>query len=153
MRLYVSSLLFALVTALLFPVTAEAQHTNADCAAIIDSDGTRVARYQGGSAVLFDHQGRVVRFSLVSKTRLDASANLWFTGANCTGDEYMKWESAVTPLAHHVGTDVWYPDTTATPSSQFIGSDKQADSGQCNPVGSTQDFRVEPIGEWGLPTS
>ena len=85
MRQYVAPLLFAVVAALLVPISAEAQYTDANCAAIIDSDGTRVARYQGGSAVLFNHQGRIVRFSLVSKTRLDANADLYFTESNCTG--------------------------------------------------------------------
>ena len=60
MRLYVSRLLFALVAALLTPISAEAQVSDVDCAAIIDSDGTRVARWQGGLA-LFGHEGKVAR--------------------------------------------------------------------------------------------
>jgi len=150
MRLYVSCLLLVLVTALLVPISAGAQES-ADCVAIIDANGTRVARWQGSSTVLFDHQGRVARLSLVTNTRLDANANLFFTGANCTGDEYMIWETPVQPEAHGVGTDIWYPDTTATAAPQFINSSEAAESGQCNPVGSTMDFMV-PAFNFTLPT-
>ncbi len=48
MRAYVSCLLFALVAALLAPSSAEAQ-TDAECVAIYDADGTRVARAGVGS--------------------------------------------------------------------------------------------------------
>ena len=150
MRLYVAPLLLTLITAVLIPISASAQ-TGVDCAAIIDSIGTRVARWQGGSPVLFGHQGRVARFSLVGKTRLEANANLYFTEANCTGDEYMIWETQVQPQAHQVGTDVWYPDTTATAAPLAPGSRRSAESGFCtNSVGALP--AAVPAFNFTLPT-
>jgi len=133
MRLYVAPLLFALVTALLVPISAGAQES-ADCVAVYDSTGTRVGRTSfntlNSAGVLFEHQGRVASFG-VTKNKLNARDDLYFTEADCTGDEYMEWEGDIQRRAHRVGTDVWYPDTMATAAPLVPGSIRSADSGLC----------------------
>jgi hypothetical protein len=82
---------------------------------------------------------------------LAASSNLYFTNANCTGDEYMIWESGIQPQAHRVGTDVWYADTTAIPAPLSPGSRRNADSGFCdNSVGAIGS--AVPAFNFTLPT-
>ncbi len=94
MRLYVSCLLFVLVTALLIPISASAQ-ADAECVAIYDADGTRVARAGVGTnaggphvsqvTIFLAHRGQVT-FLTVTKDLVAGSAKLYFTGGNCTGD-------------------------------------------------------------------
>lgn len=82
---------------------------------------------------------------------LQASQNLFFTEAFCTGDEYMIWETRVQPQAHRVGTDVWHPDTLAMPAPLSPGSVRQAESGQCsNSVGA--ESSTVPALNFTLPT-
>jgi hypothetical protein len=150
MRLYVSSLLLALVTALLIPISAGAQES-ADCAAVIDSDGARVARWQGGSQILLGHQGRVAGLE-VSMSALSGSAFLYFDGLDCEGDEYMKWHPDLQPEALLVGTDVWFPDTTATPATLLAPiSQRHKDDGTCTNIGGNAGSAV-PALHFTLPT-
>ncbi len=94
MRLYVASLLFALITALLIPISVGAQ-TDAECVAVYDDNGTRVARAAVGSDApisamlsvkIFLAHGGLVALLSVTKDALEGHGDLYFTGANCTGD-------------------------------------------------------------------
>ena len=151
MRLYVSSLLFALVTALLIPISASAQ-TDADCLAVYDANGTRVARiyepFLTGSIFLAD-QGRLAGFQ-INKNEIRASSQLHFTGEDCTGDAFMTAQD-LQPQAYLAGTDVWYPDTMALAISRFSNSRKLAGSPLCTPESTLRTFTV-PAMNFTLPT-
>jgi hypothetical protein len=155
MRLYTFSLLFALVTALLIPISASAQ-TDAECVAFYDADGTRVARAGVGSsspsndlneAVIFLAHGGLVALLDVTKNRLVGNGGVWFTGAGCTGDAYML-AGATQPMAYLNGNDVWYPDTSAPTVSVTSQSERRAD-GSCaattvvvNPAAPAFNFAI-----------
>ena len=116
MRLYVYSLWFIFVPALLIPVSASAQES-ADCAAVHDVNGTRVGRLQpagdlGRTSVLLKHGGRVAQI-VFERALVQPGDDVFFTGANCTGDAFMNTSSQVIVGAQVVGTDVWYPDMSA----------------------------------------
>jgi hypothetical protein len=141
MRLYVSSLLFALVTALLIPITAFAQ-ADVRCVAVYDSTGVRVgpaSQSEQITTLLLNQDGRIVRLN-VTRSRLEGSSSVYFTRPNCSGDAYMK-AAPLQPLASkpYTSNDVWYPDTLAEievidPQSQLSGGSSCASAG--GPYGS-----------------
>jgi hypothetical protein len=153
MRLYAAPLLFALVTALLIPISASAW-TDAECAAVYDWDGTRVGRVHdsgdGDAAVLFAHEGRVAKIVFVRDSIL-SSAVVNFTGTNCTGDAYMGTSGQVVKAATVVGNDVWYQDMGAVEASGIATSSHIAADGSCNnATGSTHN--AVPAYTFTLPT-
>ena len=83
MRQYVSFLLLALLAALLIPISASAQ-TDAECDAVYDFNGTRVARAHNGeryTEIHLSHQGRVAVLR-VARDEFVTSDVVYFTGAN-----------------------------------------------------------------------
>ncbi len=141
MRLYVSCLLFALVTALLIPISASAQ-TDAECAAIYDSVGTRVARASLHPAsgllaikssiiayALFEHDGRLATL-IATKDGLFGGGTAYM-GSNCTPPVYMSRSDSLQPQAYLAGNVVWYPDTAATPAGITTSYWRSPGSGSC----------------------
>ena len=148
MRLYV----FALITALLVPISASAQ-TDAECAAIHDWNGTRVGRVQhadtGGARVLFDDGGRIAMVTF-DRNSTRSIGEVFFTGGNCTGDMFMYSQGLVAIEAHVVGSDVWYPDLSAAPVLIQMES-KYLSDGRCS-EGSFAIGGVLPAYTFTLPT-
>lgn len=151
MRAFVACLVLALVAALLVPITGSAQ-TDAECVAVYDADGTRIARAYTPTDIFFADQGRTIRFGVQRSGITDNAGSLWFTGAGCTGAPFMIWEVEVLqPTAHLVGTDVWYPDTEAVATTRFANSRKHSFSGQCEAYSSNINETV-PALNFTLPS-
>ncbi len=144
MRLYVTCLLIALVGALLIPISAEAQLTDAACVAVYDANGDRVAHapwgfIQGSPSVFFIHQGRIAPLEIY-RDEIRGRSSLYFTGSNCTGATYMSPFGDLPVPAHAVGNDVWYADTQATAASVQYGSARSEGAGVCtNQLGTLND--------------
>jgi len=150
MRLYVSRLLFALITALLVPISAGAQGS-ADCVAVYDWNGTRVGRAHeslADAAVLFNHEGRVAQIVL-DRRSIQSTERVYFTGANCTGDMFMVTRGNVNIKAQVVGNDVWYPDLGAAEVSFTAGSVQENDGICVNGVVAANE--VVPAFTFTLP--
>jgi hypothetical protein len=118
MRLYVVFVLFALVTALLIPISASAQ-TDAECLGVYDAFNDRVGRADSigqRMEVLFSDQGHAAQLEVSRESLLgDDQQGVWFSGADCTGDIYMTQKEDLIQIAYLDGNDLWYPDTKATP--------------------------------------
>ena len=151
MRLFVSCLLFALVTALLIPISASAQ-TEAQCVAVYDSNGTRVGRANSGDTtdIHLSHQGRVVMLR-VGRDGFQSNGHVWFIGANCAGEAFMSASGgAVTDPANVVGADVWYPDQSL-PSATILPASGLEEQGNCI-ARDTTVADVVPAFNFTLPT-
>ncbi len=158
MRSFVACLLFALVAALLTPSSAGAQ-TDAECVAVYDADGTRVARAGVGSdapagdtfevKIFLAHSGVMAQLG-VRRDTLEGNAQLFFTSANCTGNAFMA-RNTIQPQAHLVGTDVWYPDTLVPVLGLTSQSVRQAFSGTCQTT-SDNIPAAAPALNFTLPT-
>jgi hypothetical protein len=113
MRLFVSCLLFALVAALLTPISASAQNA-AFCTALYDANGSRLGQAVQADSVttlLLNQNGRIVRLD-ATPFLIQGNASVYFTEADCTGDAYMLF-GQIQPLAgkDSQSNDVWYQDT------------------------------------------
>lgn len=130
MRLYGAFPLIALVTALLSPISAEAQ-TDVDCVAVHDTNDTRIGRWQGGG-VHFEDQGVLVRLD-VGAGGFGVSENLFYTEPACTGDEYMHEGDFGDFFARRriIGSDVWHIDPADVGVEVPVESYRDA-SGSCN---------------------
>jgi hypothetical protein len=157
MRLYVSPLLFALLTALVIPISASAQ-TDAECVAVYDSVGTRVARasiHPGGGlsidAYAFFEDDGILAPLAVYRDVLHGSTAVYFTGTNCTGDAYMLRPESIQTEAHLGGNVVWYPDTAATSAGVTVGYQKLAGTDSCS-ANNTFLSDAVPAYTFTLPT-
>jgi hypothetical protein len=141
MRLRTTPLFFALVTALLIPISASAQ-TDTFCTAVYDANGNRIgqATQSGGeTTLLLNQNGRIVRLS-VGPYVIDGGAVVYYTGEGCTGDAYMT-VTAVQPIAQKQSAlnDVWYPDTVA--GTEYLGMASQiGTSAECIPSSRSDDM-------------
>jgi hypothetical protein len=152
MRLYLSPLLFALVAALLTPISAGAQ-IDAECVAVHDFNGIRVARADNADRYIeihLSHQGRVVVLR-VGRDEFVTNGTVYFTDANCTDGAFMTTLNA-TPasLARVVGTDVWYPDQTFPLATRLPASSIDT-RGNCVDQDTPVDDTV-PAFNFTLPT-
>jgi hypothetical protein len=83
---------------------------------------------------------------------LSGSRTLLFAGVNCEGDEYMTRQSDLQPEAFLVGTDVWFPDTTATPATLLSPiSGRNTPDGTCANIAGNVSSTV-PALHFTLPT-
>lgn len=118
MHLYASCLLFALLTPILLSIPAEAQVSDVDCVAIVDAEGTRVARaILDVHAVQFfykGHDGFAVPLTLSQQTIRGTINRIWFTDENCSSTRFAEVETSL-PNATSVliGQDVYYTEPFA----------------------------------------
>jgi hypothetical protein len=150
MRLYVAPLLFALVAALLIPISASAQ-IDAECAAVHDANGLRVGRaYQHGdfTTVLLNVDGRVVNLR-ATRGKLRGESIVFFAEADCAGVGYI--EEWLLPEAQLIGNDLYYPDTLAITRINLVS--RRIHTGECNTEGGLPAARdVFPAPHATLPT-
>jgi hypothetical protein len=155
MRLYVSLLLLALFTALLTPISAEAQASDVDCVALFDSDGTRVARVQSVNSsnltFLKVHNGFPVVLQFFENGFRTRDDSVWFTDANCLSTAFVASDSenAISPSAI-IGQDVYYADPAAVPQNVQVLSYLSEADGSCQPTNTFQDA-APVIGQFTLP--
>jgi len=154
MRLYVPCFLFALVAALLVPITVEAQVTDAECLAVYDENGTRIARTTWNELtngfVFLAHQGRVAMVK-IKRRGISGELSLRFTDTGCTGDAYMHPGGDLQPLAHVIGNQVWYPDTQAVEVSVQISSIRESGSDHCDDY-APRYYSLLPAYNFTLPS-
>ncbi len=115
MRLYVSCLLVALVTALLIPISAGAQES-ADCAAVFDSTGARIARvqhYEDPYVIAFlNHNGNLVPIR-AGHGRISGfqEQKLFYTEPDCVSDSFIVHApSSRFMYSRRVGSSIVYAD-------------------------------------------
>ena len=156
MRLYVSTLWVALVTALLAAIPAEAQLTDIDCVAIVDSVGTRVARVTSGVIdkhfFYKGHNGFTVPFRVNKNDFMHGVAeNIWFTDANCSSTPFVQITfgnpSATSVL---IGQDVYYAEPAAVPQRFQALSKRSTLDLSCQPTDGFGNF-APAIGQFTLP--
>jgi hypothetical protein len=133
MRLNASFLFFALVTALLVPISASAQ-TDAFCTAVYDANGDRVGKAVQNATVttlLLQQDGRVIRL-YASGSVVNGRTPVYFTETNCAGDAYME-SPGLAPEAHLVrlSTTIWYPDTLVPDVPQITPASVRDKDGVC----------------------
>ena len=142
-----------LAVVFLVPMSAGAQ-TDAGCAAVYDSIGTRVGRLHdsggGDATVLFEHEGRVAKI-IFTRNEINDTEKVFFTEANCTGDAFMRTRGQVVTVAQAVGNDVWYPDHGAAELFAQPIESNQDQFGFCDNDGLTEVSQVVPAYTFTLP--
>jgi hypothetical protein len=144
----------AIVLAVVFlvPISASAQ-TDAECVAVHDFNGIRVARADNAdryTEIHLSHQGRVVVLR-VGRDEFVTSGTVYFTDANCTDGAFMTTLNAAPgSLALVVGTDVWYPDQTFPLATRLPASSIDT-RGNCVDQDTPVDDTV-PAFNFTLPT-
>ena len=118
MHLYVSFLLFALFVPVFGSTPAEAQSGDVDCLAIVDAEGTRVARViLDVHAVQFfykEHDGFAVPLTLSQQAIRGTLSRIWFTDDNCSSTPFTEIQ-ITQPMATSVliGQEVYYAEPFA----------------------------------------
>ncbi len=143
MRLLVSPLLFALVTVLVTPIPAEAQLTDVDCVALVDSVGTRVARAYPNrdltSVFFFEHNGETVQLTLQTQKIQGLRQVVFFTDAACTSTPYVDPFPGVTTSVV-VDQDVYYVDPFAVEQPVVSLSRRDSLLGPCQTITLSADL-------------
>ena len=138
MRAYVSCLLFSLVTALLIPISAEAQVIDVDCVAIIDSGGARVARTEliddfQVRVFHIEHNGFAVPFRLISQEIYGTRNEVRFTDTACSSAPFVNFAGNLTPspTSAVIGQDVYYAEPSSVGKFVAVQSEIRTDTGSC----------------------
>ena len=170
MRLYVSRLFFAVVTALLAAGSAEAQTADIDCVALVDSVGTRIARAvqeveNNATDFYIRHNGlaiplRVLNQIIVGSTGAQGGIGhgdiAWFTDANCSSPPLIAVKESVNrtilPASVVVAEqNVFYSDPTSVPQRIEVLSLKHDGIEICSPASPQLIATVPAIAQFELP--
>jgi hypothetical protein len=158
MRLYVVIVLFVLVAALLVPISASAQ-ADVDCVAIVESDGTRVARAthlgsEDQTSFYLGHNGFAVPLILVNQAFVGSgnknSGNpgdgktIYFMDATCSTTPFIRvtiaGASSVLPRSAVIGREVYYSEPAVRQIAEFLSfiSTDLGQSGNCEQIIQTE---------------
>ncbi|MBW2543374.1 MAG: hypothetical protein JRF15_14910 [Deltaproteobacteria bacterium] len=138
MNLHTSLRLLALLIPLLHAISAKAQSGDVNCAAIVDADGTRVARAMlDVHAVQFfykGHDGFAVPLSLSQQTIRGTANRIWFTDENCSEIGFIEIQSSQpTPTSVRIGQDVYYVEPFAM-TQEIQAYSYMSDQEGCQPT-------------------
>jgi hypothetical protein len=138
MRLFLLAILVAIPAVLQSPTSAEAQITDVDCVAIVDSVGTRVARAtqsDNGQQPVFNlgHNGLAIPFNFNPAPPFihGTQDQVWFTNADCSSTPFVNaGPDFPAPISVAIGGNVYYSQPNAAVQHRtFLARRREGSSG------------------------